>query len=125
MIEGEFNMSTTKKRNIYILESINGIQYLLKRLSNHSEKKDDIIKYILHKAISKIIYENSVTNIEVVNNHNGIINSSKLESIIYKVARILEHDNKINLDNINSYYIDLKLISINNLTIEITPALGD
>lgn len=125
MIEGEFNMSTTKKRNIYILESINGIQYLLKRLSNHSEKKDDIIKYILHKAISKIIYENSVTNIEVVNNHNGIINSSKLESIIYRVARILEHDNKINLDNINSYYIDLKLISINNLTIEITPALGD
>lgn len=114
-------MSTTKQRNIYILESINGIQYLLKKISDYKEINDDIIKYIFHRAISKVIYENSIRNIEVIN-HNAIINNNKLESIIYKLARILEHDNIIDLDNINSYYIDLKLISIKNLTIEITPA---
>lgn len=118
-------MSTAKTRNIYILESINGIQYLLKKISDYKEKKDEVIKYILHKAISKIIYENSIRNIEVIDNNISIVNNNKLESIIYKVARILENDNILNLDNINSYYIDLKLISINNLTIEITPILGE
>lgn len=118
-------MSTTKNKNIYILESINGIQYLLKKTTEYSERKEDIIKHILHKAISKIIYENSIRNIEVVNDSNIIVSNNKIESVIYKVARILENDNvAINLENINSYYINLNLLNIKNLTIEITPVLG-
>lgn len=114
---------------LYILESNIGLKYLLTAV-NESNYKNAIIKYVLFKAISKIIYENTIRNIEVVNDIT--INLSlidridrgifyRLKQLIYRVSRLLEIDNTIDFNNIDSRYIKLEIINIYNLAVVIEP----
>lgn len=127
-------MSTIKSKNIYILESVNAYNYLNKKIDNYIEQnnfkqsdKDNIVKYILHVALSIVINNNTIRNIIVVNNNNsGIyIYNNTINSIIYKVSRILEHDNNLNIRDLDCYYINLDIAYAKHLIIEITPTTGE
>lgn len=120
-----------KNRYVYILESIIGVKYLLKRINIDFKHRDKIIEHVLFKAISKIIRENSILNIEVSNldyeldyeSSIDLYNTSiEIESIIYKVSRILEMENTLILNDIDSYFITLKIINTTSLRIEIETA---
>ena len=127
-------MSTIKNKNIYILESVNAYNYLNKKIDNYIEQndfkqsdKDNIIKYVLHVALSIVINNNTIRNIIVINNNNsGIyIYNNTINSIIYKVSRILEHDNILNIKDLECYYIKLDITYAKHLIIKITPTTGE